>query len=288
MKPFISVIIPAHNEVKAIGSVIKEVRQVLRSTSYSFEIIVVDDGSTDNTFAITKTAKVKVIKHLFQRGAGAARKTGLLQAKGEIVVMLDGDGSYDPTSIPKMLKFFPIYDQVNGARSKETGRYPLLRQPAKWFIRTLASYLTGVKIPDLNTGLKAFKKAPMLKFLWAIPNGFSCVSTMTLTFLVNGYNVTWIPTVYRSRIGQSKFRPLQDTFSYLATVIRIIMYFNPLKIFAPLATIIFLFGLTTTIYHLTVRHLVKESDVIILMTALFILNLGLLADLIVAQGRKSN
>ncbi|OGD63326.1 hypothetical protein A2160_02460 [Candidatus Beckwithbacteria bacterium RBG_13_42_9] len=288
MKPDISVIIPAHNEVLAVGIVVKEVAQVLRQNKYSFEILVVDDGSTDKTPQAAQKAGATVITRLTRGGAGAARKTGLRRTKGEIIVMLDADGSYDPKTIPQMLKLFPVYDQVNGARDSEKGTYPYLRQPTKWFIRTLASYLSGVKIPDLNTGLKAFKRKEMLKFLWVIPNGFSCVSTMTLAFLSNGYNVTWIPTVYRKRIGQSKFHPFHDTLSYLTTVIRIIMYFNPLKIFAPIAISLFIIGLATTIRHFTAYRLIRESDIIIFVTALVTLNIGLLADLIVAQGKKDS
>ena len=121
------------------------------------------------------------------------------------------------------------------ARTSEQGTLRLLRVPAKYFIRKLASYLTGRHIPDLNTGLKAFKRAPMLRYLHLIPDGFSCVSTMTLAFMTNGHPTTWVPTDYRPRVGQSKFRPLRDTSSYIQSVLRTIMYFKPLKIFMPLA-----------------------------------------------------
>ena len=284
--PKISIIIPAHNEAQAISQVIREVRQTLRQTRKSFEILVIDDASTDQTAKIARKEKVKLFSHLFRRGSGAARKTGLKQAQGEIVVMLDADGSYDPQTILKMLKLFPKYDQVNGKRDQEKGSHPLLRQIAKWFIQTLASYLTKTKIPDLNTGLKAFKRKPMLQFLWVIPDGFSCVSTMTLAFLTNGYNVTWVPTKYRKRIGESKFHPLNDTLSYLTTVLRIIMYFNPLRIFIPLAIITFSTGVLTASYNFTNYHTIQESDIIIFVAAIFIFSLGLLADLIVVQNKR--
>lgn len=288
MKPTVSVIIPAHNETQAVGKVVSEVRKVLKKTKTSFEILVVDDASTDQTAVKAQEAGAQVIKRLLRGGSGAARKTGLKQASGDIVVMLDADGSYDPQTIPQMLKLFPQFDQVNGARDSERGAYPWLRQPAKWFIKTLASYLTHTSIPDLNTGLKAFKREPMLRFLWVIPNGFSCVSTMTLAFLSNGYNVTWIPTKYHKRIGTSKFHPFHDTLAYLTTVVRIVMYFNPLRIFAPLALIIFAIGLISALRNFSLYHTIQQSDIIIFMTATITLTLGLLADLIVALSKKES
>jgi glycosyltransferase involved in cell wall biosynthesis len=286
MRPNVTVIIPAHNEAQAVGKVVSEVQSVLQKTKTSFEILVVDDASTDQTALKAQKAGAKVVKRLLRGGSGAARKTGLREALGKIVVMLDADGSYDPKTIPQMLKLFPQFDQVNGARDSEQGAYPGLRQPAKWFIKTLASYLTNTSIPDLNTGLKAFKRQPMLKFLWVIPNGFSCVSTMTLAFLSNGYNVTWIPTKYRKRIGISKFHPFHDTLAYLTTVVRIVMYFNPLRIFGPLALVIFVLGLLSAIRNFSLYHTIQQSDIIIFMTATVTLTLGLLADLIVALSKK--
>ena len=137
-----------------------------------------------------------------------------------------------------MLPHFPAYDQVNGARTSEQGTLPWLRRPAKWFIRKLACYLTGHKIPDLNTGLKAFKRDAMLPWLWVVPDGFSCVTTMTLAFLTNGYAVKYVPTPYRPRIGRSKFHPIKDTLSYLSTVLRMVLYFRPLKVFLPLSGVV--------------------------------------------------
>ena len=168
-----------------------------------------------------------VVRRPERGGSGTARKTGILAAHGEIVVMLDGDGSYTPGDIPALLKQMPAYDQVNGARTTEEGTMKWLRTPAKWVIRKLACYLTGTKIPDLNTGLKAFRRDVMLEYLWVLPRGFSCVTTMTLAFLCNGYAVKYVPTTYRKRIGKSKFHPLKDTRNYLATVLRMVIFFAP-------------------------------------------------------------
>lgn len=278
--------IPCFNEERAIARVIADVKNVISQTGYEYEILVIDDNSTDNTVKIAESCGVRVIHRTVNGGSGAARKTGILNAKGDIIVMLDGDGSYSANDIPKMLTYFPIYDQVNGARISEQGSMKWLRTPAKWFIRKLASFLVNMPIPDLNTGLKAFKRDIMLRFLWLIPEGFSCVTTMTIAFLINGYAVKYILTPYYKRIGRSKFHPIKDTYNYILTVIRIVMYFNPLKIFLPISLSLLLLGIIKTLYDFYfVVHRMELSDIIIIMTAVIVGTLGLLADLIVAQAR---
>ena len=204
----LSVLLPAYNERDAIQRVLGEIVEALSAESLHYEILVVDDASTDGTAELAEQfartcwqCPVTVVRCPERRGAGAARKVGVRAARGEIVVMLDADGTYPAESIPELLRYFPAYDQVNGARTSEQGTLPWLRRPAKWFIRKLACYLTGHKIPDLNTGLKAFKRSAMLPWLWVVPDGFSCVTTMTLAFLTNGHPVKYVPTPYRPRIG---------------------------------------------------------------------------------------
>ncbi|MBN2293623.1 MAG: glycosyltransferase family 2 protein [Pirellulales bacterium] len=289
----LSILLPAFNEEKAIEQVLDEIVDALVDEDILYEILVVDDASTDATveaaerFADRCTrCAVRVIRRPIRQGAGAARKTGIRQARGEIVVMLDADGSYWPHSIPDLLQYFPAYDQVNGARTSEQGTLPLLRMPAKWFIRKLACYLSGHKIPDLNTGLKAFKRDAMLPWLWVVPDGFSCVTTMTLAFLTNGHAVKYVPTPYRPRIGKSKFHPIKDTFSYLSTVLRMVLYFRPLKVFMPLSGLMMLLGVAKTVMSFTLTGSMQESD-IVLFTAGFMTGiLGLLAEVIVAHNRK--
>jgi polyisoprenyl-phosphate glycosyltransferase len=225
----VTVLLPCYNEEQALPSVIKEIRSAMGGTRYSYEILVSDDRSTDKSASVAEDLGCRVIHSPSKRGSGSARKKGILGAKGEIIVMMDADGSYTASDIPKMLEYFPQYEQVNGARTSEKGEYVLLRLPAKWFIRMLASLLSWHRIPDLNTGLKAFRRDTMLQYLWAIPDGFSCVSSMTLAYLCNGHSVKYIPTESRKRIGKSKFHPFFDTFSYIVTVFRLIIYFGPLK-----------------------------------------------------------
>lgn len=288
---YVSIVIPVYNEEEAIVGVINDIFSVMEKTSYVYELIIVDDCSTDRTVKRVcglKEEKLKLIKRKINRGAGASRKTGIINSSGEIIVMLDGDGTYNPEDIPRLLEYFPEYDQVNGARDREAGTMRLLRLSMKWFIRKLACYLSGTNIPDLNTGLKAFRKDIMLRYLWVIPDGFSCVTTMTLAFLCNGFAVKYVPIKYLKRIGKSKFHPIMDTYNYVKTVIRIIMYFNPLRIFVPLFLFMFSFGVIKTMYDIIfVVHKMQASDIIIIVVSVLILALGLIADLIVTQSKRN-
>jgi len=290
VKSKISVILPAYNEEKAIGKVIDDVSSVMKQEGYDFEIIVVDDGSTDRTAETARSRGAVLLRHSANKGVGAARKTGVLNSSGDIVVMLDSDGTYPAKSIPELLKYIPEYDQVIGARTTEQGAFRMVRQPVKWIMFQLASFLAKQKIPDLNSGFRALKKEILLKYLYLIPNGFSCVSTMTLSFLCNNHSVKYVPVEYYKRTGKSKFRIFGDTKDFLFTIVRIVMYFNPLRIFLSLSTALFAIGGVKIIYDVffsQVRRM-QESDTALILSAVIFLTFGLLADLIVTQakGRK--
>jgi len=289
----LSVILPAFNERDAIEGVLEEVVQTLADLPLRSEVLVVDDASTDETAALAEQfarscwqTPVRVIRCPQRRGAGAARKVGIRHALGETIVMLDADGSYPAASIPDLLAWLPAYDQVNGARTSEQGTLPWLRRPAKWLIRKLACYLTGHNIPDLNTGLKAFKRDEMRHWLWVVPDGFSCVTTMTLAFLTNGYAVKYVPTPYRPRIGHSKFHPIKDTLSYLSTVLRMVLYFRPLKVFLPLAGLMIAAGLAKSVASYAWTGSMQESDIVVMVAGFMTCMLGLLAEVIVAHHRR--
>ncbi len=286
-KPYVSIVLPAYNEEEAIAKVIDDIQASMRTTAYQYEILVVDDCSKDKTADIAQSKGVRVVRRVVQGGSGSSRRTGILESQGEIIVMLDADGSYEAGDIPKLLTYFPQYDQVNGARTSEQGTMKLLRTPAKWFIRMLACYLTNTYIPDLNTGLKAFKKDIMRRYLWVLPDGFSCVTTMTLAFLANGYAVKYVPTTYHKRIGLSKFHPIKDTANYMNTVVRMIMYFKPLRVFGPATFFLFSFAIIKSILSLMYTSTLQESDIIIFMAAVMVAALGLIADLIVSYHNRS-
>jgi glycosyltransferase involved in cell wall biosynthesis len=289
----VTVLLPAYNEHRAMPPVLEEIVAALADQGLQYEILVVDDASTDGTAEIVEEfarscwqCPVRVIRCPERRGAGAARKVGIRHARGELIVMLDADGTYPADSIPELLRWFPAYDQVNGARTSEQGTHAWLRRPAKWFIRKLACYLTGHKIPDLNTGLKAFKRDLMVPWLWVVPDGFSCVTTMTLAFLTNGYAVKYVPTPYRPRIGHSKFHPIKDTFAYLSTVLRMVLYFRPLKVFLPLAGMMIAAGLAKSVLSFKCTGSMQESDIVVLTAGFMTCMLGMLAEVIVAHHRR--
>jgi len=283
----VSIVMPAYNEELAISSVIQEVKKAMVQAPFRYEILVVDDGSTDSTLEKAKAEGIRVFRRPQRKGSGTARRNGIEAAKGEIIVMIDADGSYLASDIPRLLEYFPQYDQVNGARQTEKGSLKWLRAPVKYFIRKLACYLSHTNIPDLNTGLKAFKRSVMLQYLWVLPDGFSCVSTMTLAFLCNGYDVTWIPIQYRKRIGKSKFHPVRDTLSYILTVIRMVMYFKPLSVFLPASFLLLCLAVAKGIHSvLFSTGRIGFFEWLTSMTAVLVAMLGLIADLVVAQGRR--
>jgi len=289
----LTILLPTYNEERAIVPVLEEIVAALAEVELRCEILIVDDASTDRTVARARhfaaqcwQYPVRVHVRPENGGAGAARKTGIREARGAWILMLDADGTYPAACIPEFVKHFHDYDQVNGARTSEQGTLPWLRIPAKWVIRRLACYLTGKHIPDLNTGFKAFKRSAMLPWLWVIPDGFSCVTTMTLAFLTNGHPVKYIPVPYRPRIGRSKFHPLKDTWAYLGTVLRIVLYFRPLKIFLPLAAAMILCGLLKSCWSFASTGSLQESDVILCTASFMTCMLGLLAEVIVAHHRR--
>ncbi|MBU0477505.1 glycosyltransferase family 2 protein [bacterium] len=281
-----SIVIPVFNEESAIVQVIKDIKLAMAKVDYGYEIIVVDDCSTDKTAQIVSSMKdVVLIRHKGNRGVGAARKTGILNAKGKFIVMLDGDGTYPANMIPKLVSSLPEFDMVVGARKQENGSLKFLRKPAKWVLLKLACFITEKKIPDLNSGLRAFKKKPVFKFFGILPDGHSWVSTITLAFLSNGYSVKYVPIEYYKRKGRSSFHPVRDTFNYFNTINRTVMYFRPLKFFVPLTTFILFVGTSRFIYHAFIVHNVPESDLMLVVSGVMIGAVGVLADLVLKLHR---
>jgi glycosyltransferase involved in cell wall biosynthesis len=289
----VSVVVPAYNEHEAIRPVIDDILAVMVSMQRSYEIIVVDDGSTDDTAAQAASYPgVRVISHKQNRGNGAARTTGIRAALGQLIVMTDADGTYPAVEFAALLRELDEgADMVIGAREREAGTVAWLRRPAKYFIKALASYMVEYDIPDLNSGLRAMRKDLVERFFGILPNTHSWVSTITMAAISSGYVVRWIPIAYEKRIGQSTFHPIRDTYNYLTLVIRTIMYFNPLRLFIPVCAAMFFVGMVKLIVDLVrftpIGH-IPASTVIILLGALQTAAIGLLADLIVKVGRLRN
>jgi len=282
----VSVVIPAYNEEAAIGDDLDLIKRTMDATGLPYEVIVVNDGSTDRTVEIVSSRPwVKLLHHSHNRGTGAARSTGVRAALGNLILMTDGDGTYPNQDMPKLVDELQRCDMVIGARRQEKGTVRWLRTPAKWFIRSLASYLTGVKIPDLNSGLRGFKKDLVMKYMGILPNTHSWVSTITIAFLSDGYEVHFVPIEYYERKGKSSFHPMRDTYNYLTLVVRAVTYFNPLKVFLPISLLLFAVGgikMVSDIFRYNFH--IPTTTVIVLLTAVQVAVMGLLADLIVRKG----
>lgn len=287
-KPKISIVIPAYNEEEAIGDDVEAIRRTMDATDYAYEIIVVNDGSTDRTEAIAREKGARVVSHPENKGVGIARKTGIRAAEGEIIVMMDGDGTYPADEIPALLGYMNRCDMCVGDRTREAGTLKLLRGPAKWIIRHIASYITGKKIYDLNSGMRAFYKEQAMVFFRILPPGHSWVSTITIAYLANGLTVKYTPIAYHPRKGKSTFHPIGDTLQYLSLVFRTVMYFNPLKVFVPLTVLFLGSGVLKLLWEGPIRSgPIKESTIILITVGGLVGVMGLLADLIVKMNRPT-
>ncbi|HID87700.1 MAG TPA: glycosyltransferase family 2 protein [Anaerolineae bacterium] len=285
----ISIVIPAYNEEEAIGEDLDLIRATMEASGHDYEVIVVDDGSTDRTAEIVRQRPwVRMIQHPHNRGVGAARTTGVKAARGDVIVMTDGDGTYPNQDIPRLLAAMDRYDMVIGARKREAGSLPWLRAPTKHFIRLLASYLAETHIPDPNSGFRAFRREIALRFLDILPRGHSWVATITLAFLSEDHLVTFIPIDYYKRKGRSTFHPLTDTYNYLSLVVRTIMYFNPLRVFLPTSLFLIVVAAIKLIRDFIVYRgpYVPGVTLMLVLTAIQVGAIGLLADLIVKRSKS--
>jgi polyisoprenyl-phosphate glycosyltransferase len=279
----VSVVLPVYNERGHLRQEIDRIRDALTASPYSFEIIVVDDGSNDGSEVdLPAIAGIRLIRHPRNRGSGAARRTGTTAARGRVVVWTDVDMTYPNDEIPQLVKELDGFDHVVGARRTEEGTVRFLRVPAKWFIRKLASYLTDTDIKDLNSGLRAFRRDVAMQYVHHLPAGFSCVTTLTMSFLSNGYSVKYVPIDYFPRAGKSKFHWWRDTRRYLLQVVRMTLSYNPLKVFMPVGGLLLVLGLAKLGLDWSQRDFrLAANTLLIFLAALQAITVGLLADLIV-------
>ncbi|MEE8600554.1 glycosyltransferase family 2 protein [Euzebya tangerina] len=293
----VTVVLPALNEVGHIGAEVDRITKAMKDSPYTFEILVIDDGSTDGTGdAVEGLPFVRLMRFPVNRGSGTARRIGSQEAYGKYVVWTDADMTYPNERIPELIEILETgrCQHVVGARTTEEGTHKIARVPAKWAIRKLAEYLTGTKIPDLNSGLRAFKRSDALPYLGLLPTGFSCVTTITLSFLSNGLVVEYLPIEYAKRAGKSHFHPIRDAYRYMLQVVRMVTFFEPLRVFAPAAFLLLFLGVTKFVYDI-VSGIVTDGDpfalsintVLLLITGLILFSLGLLADLIVRTSRHN-
>lgn len=279
--PAFSLIIPAYNEQNGIIPVLDELQVTLRAAACEYEIIVVNDGSTDDTGKLLRPYKgIRLVEHQRNRGYGASLKTGIRNAKYPWIVITDADGTYPNDRIPHLVALTDQADMVVGARIGANVRYSNLRKIPKWFLVHFAQWLTRSPIPDLNSGLRVFRKSIVERFLTILPDNFSFTTSITVAMLMSNYAVHYEPIDYRARVGKSKIKPIRDTLRFVQLILRTGVYFAPLRVFMPLAGLFFTGFLITLFQDLFVREDLTERTLILLIAATQIAIFALLADMI--------
>ncbi len=288
--PYVTIVLPCYNEEGHVVAEVERICAAMDASEYDYEVVAYDDASTDGTLAALEGAaprfpKLRIVHFQRNGGSGTVRRIGTRQARGKVVVWTDADMTYPNERIPELVRALdtePFIDQVVGARTTEEGSHKFLRVPAKWLIRKLAEILTNSKIPDLNSGLRAFRREVALPYLRLLPPGFSCVTTITIAFLSNQHDVLFIPIGYAKRAGKSKFKFVRDAYRYILQVLRMVMYFNPLKVLMPVALFLLTLGVAKGIFDQIIHPLlIAVNTVLIFVSGLIIATLALLADLIV-------
>jgi glycosyltransferase involved in cell wall biosynthesis len=288
-----TLIIPAFNEEESIESVVLDASTVLNKKSLiPFEIIVVDDGSTDKTPLILNSLKEKVpnlvvFTHPRQCGVGAARCTGVFNAKGEKIAFVDADTTYDVKDLEPIFLGLKEYDMVVGARRDEKGTLKPIRFFIKYVFKTLASLLTRSNIEDLNSGIRGMDKKKVFEFLHLLPSGHSWVSTITLCFLASGYTVSYIPTNYFKRTGHSTFKIFEDTHAMFMTIIKTIVYFYPMRVILPISYAFFVIGTLFFIRDI-LQHDVADTTILFLVIGIILFIFSLMSEQLACLRREIN
>lgn len=270
----ISVVIPAKNEARSLQELIPRVRAVLPDA----ELLVIDDGSTDNSAVVAEEQGARVLRHPYSMGNGAAIKTGARAARGDILVFLDADGQHDPADIPRLLKKIEEgYDMAVGARDAAS-QASLGRRLANGIYNRLAGYITGRSIADLTSGFRAARARRFREFLYLFPNGFSYPTTSTMAFFRAGYSVTFVPIRASKRTGRSHIRPFQDGVRFFLIIFRIGSLYSPLKIFLPISVFFFLLGASHYLYTFITSSRFTNMSALLLSTSVLIFLIGLVSE----------
>jgi glycosyltransferase involved in cell wall biosynthesis len=272
----VTVVIPAYNEGSHVAAQVRAVQETMAQTDWPYEIIVVDDGSKDETAREADSTGARVLRRTKNRGYGAALKLGISRAKYPWILITDADGTYPVEFIPALLALAEHNEMIVGARIGDSVQIPLMRRPAKWFLTKLSSYLAGQRLPDINSGLRLMRRSLVQRYEALLPDGFSFTTTITLSAACNGHSVEYVPINYHARLGESKIRP-RHAYDFTLLILRTILLFNPLKVFIPAGAILFITALAKFTYDTAVRGL-SESLLLTLIGPLVIWAVGLLAD----------
>lgn len=279
----LSIVIPVYNEEECVKETIDLMKKVLSRSGISWEIIAVDDGSEDNSLQeLQQFNDIKIVSHRKNKGYGSSLKTGMRLSKYNNICITDADSTYPIEKIPELFETFlkSNLDMVVGVRTGKNVAYPFMRRIPKFFIGKLANYISNTKIPDLNSGLRIFKKDIALKFFNLFPDGFSFTTTITMAMLCRGYNVEFIPIDYFKRGGKSKISPFKDTVGFFSQVSKIAIFFNPLKVFSPFVVILVLISLVFLIRDIFVLQNLSQSAVLFPILTGLVFFMGLIADMI--------
>jgi len=273
----VSVVIPAFNEAGAIGHVVG----AIAAAGPWREIIVVDDGSSDGTCTRAGSAGAIVVRHPYNKGNGAAVKSGIRRATGEYVLILDGDGQHQAADAHRIVARLGEYDLVIGARPQGT-QATHARRAGNHLLNRFASYLTGRTIPDLTSGFRAARREYLLEFLHLLPNGFSTPTTTTLAFIKAGYNVAFEPAEARQRIGESKIKLARDGAKFLMIILKIVTIFSPLRVFVPVAGAAFLVGAAYGVWNVVMHDRIPNGSVLLILFSVLVFLVGLVSEQISA------
>lgn len=280
----VSVLIPVYNEEVGIKLLLDKIIELKYHELY--EIIIINDGSTDHSLEVVKTYPVKVFTHSVNKGYGAALKTGIRKAKGEKVVILDSDGQHDPLEIPHIVSMLDDNELVIGTRDKDSFQVKT-RQLGKRVIRWVGEYLVEQKLPDYNSGYRGFDRELIREMLHIMPNGFSFSTTSTIAFLKEGYSIGTIPIRVEERVGRSSnVKFFKDGAKTIMLILRIIMLFNPLKIFFPASLIITTAGVVFGIYGYVLTERFSNGAIVLTILGMFLFFIGLVADQISIMNRR--
>ena len=280
----VSIVVPAFNESESIAEVVG----ILRAAAAWREIIVVDDGSTDDTGERAAAAGATVVRHAYNIGNGAAVKSGIRRASGDYVLIVDADGQHPPEDALRLVARLGDYDLVVGARAGET-QATQARRVGNDALNRLATYLTGREIPDLTSGFRGARASGLREFLHLLPNGFSTPTTTTLAFIKGGYSVAFEPIHARQRTGQSKIRLARDGAKFLMIIFKIVTLFSPMRIFAPLSLASFLLGAGYGIWNVVMHARIPNGSVLLILFAVVVFLVGLVSEQISAlrfEGRR--
>jgi glycosyltransferase involved in cell wall biosynthesis len=274
-----TVVIPAFNEQEAIGEVVARVR----SHGAWAEVLVVDDGSTDLTAPRAEAAGARVVRHPYNKGNGAAVKTGIREARGEVVLLMDADGQHDPADMSRLVEAVGVSDMVIGARAAKD--QAMTRALGNAVFRALASWLTGRPIPDLTSGFRAARRDRLVEILHLLPNGFSYPTTSCLALMKAGHNVAFLPVAARPRIGTSKIRPLRDGVRFLLIILKIVTLYSPLKVFFPISLVSLLLGIAYGIWNVVAHGKIPMGSALLIQLAVVVFLFGLISEQI-ASGQE--